>query len=84
MGLPLSHVLKISGHSKAVSCLAMDRGGGLLVSGSNDYHIKYYNLGGMSSKLEHFRVLDPIPFHVVKKISFSSDQKELLVVGGNA
>lgn len=35
--LPLTHELKIKSHSKSVAAVAMDRGGGVLVTGSNDY-----------------------------------------------
>jgi WD40 repeat protein len=76
--------LTISGHSKSVSCLAIDRGGGVMVTGSNDYHVKFWNFGAMTKQIEHFRLLDPVPFHVINRLSFNSNYKEILVVAGNA
>ena len=49
LGLPVTHKMPIPGHSKSVSALAMDRGGGVLVTGSNDYHVKYWNFGAMTA-----------------------------------
>ena len=84
LGLPVSHRLTIPGHSKSVSAVTMDRGGGVMVTGSNDYHVKFWNFGAMSTHIQHFRVLDPVPFHVINRLSFSHDQKEILVIAGSA
>jgi len=55
-----------------------------MVTGSNDYHVKFWNFGAMTKQIEHFRLLDPVPFHVINRLSFNSNYKEILVVAGNA
>jgi hypothetical protein len=55
-----------------------------MVTGSNDYHVKFWNFGAMTKQIEHFRLLDPVPFHVINRMSFNSNYKEILVVAGNA
>lgn len=37
LGLPVSHEVNLSGHNKGVTALALDRAGGRVATGSNDY-----------------------------------------------
>lgn len=39
LGLPVSHEVQLSGHSKGVNALALDRAGGRVATGSNDYKV---------------------------------------------
>lgn len=39
LGLPVSHEVKLSGHAKSVTALALDRAGGRVATGSNDYKV---------------------------------------------
>lgn len=39
LGLPVSHEVKLSGHRKGVMALALDRAGGRVATGSNDYKV---------------------------------------------
>lgn len=42
LGLPVSHEVNLSGHSKGVTALALDRAGGRVATGSNDYKASYF------------------------------------------
>ena len=39
LGLPVSHEVQLSGHRKGVMALALDRAGGRVATGSNDYKV---------------------------------------------
>lgn len=39
LGLPVSHEVQLSGHRKGVNALALDRAGGRVATGSNDYKV---------------------------------------------
>lgn len=39
LGLPVSHEVQLSGHNKGVTALALDRAGGRVATGSNDYKV---------------------------------------------
>lgn len=39
LGLPVSHEVQLSGHRKGVTALALDRAGGRVATGSNDYKV---------------------------------------------
>lgn len=39
LGLPVSHEIQLSGHRKGVMALALDRAGGRVATGSNDYKV---------------------------------------------
>ena len=40
LGLPVSHEVQLSGHHKGVTALALDRAGGRVATGSNDYKVR--------------------------------------------
>ena len=40
LGLPVSHEVQLSGHRKGVTALALDRAGGRVATGSNDYKVR--------------------------------------------
>lgn len=44
LGLPVSHEVKLSGHTKGVTALALDRAGGRVATGSMDYKVKVFSL----------------------------------------
>lgn len=48
LGLPVSHEVKLSGHTKGVTALALDRAGGRIATGSMDYKVKVVVFGGVS------------------------------------
>lgn len=48
--LPVNSMVRIYGHKKAVSCLALDKTGRSLVTGSYDYSVKFYDFSGMASR----------------------------------
>lgn len=40
LGLPVSHEVQLSGHRKGVTALALDRAGGRVATGANDYKVQ--------------------------------------------
>lgn len=62
LGLPVSHEVNLSGHSKGVTALALDRAGGRVATGSNDYKVIIYPsvliVGGVRVKIVVFGNLE--------------------------
>lgn len=55
LGLPVSHEVQLSGHSKGVTALALDRAGGRVATGSNDYKVRGGNFGLKLSRFDQRR-----------------------------
>eukprot|EP00903_Cladosiphon_okamuranus_P014177 g13174.t1 len=71
LGLPVSHEVQLSGHRKGVTALALDRAGGRVATGSNDYKVKLFDFGGMDKRHLPFREIEPEEGNVVVSISYS-------------
>ena len=82
--LPLSHQIVLKGHSKMVTCLATDRAGGRVATGSSDHDVRLWDFGGMTSELKSFRhVEEPLGSYQIRALDFSA-RGDLLVVAGSS
>lgn len=74
--IPISHQVELGGHDKAVTCLSVEPAGNRVVSGSLDYMLKFFDFGGMDSRHNAFRSVEPDDGHPIVSIahSFSGDR----------
>jgi WD repeat-containing protein 70 len=82
--LPISHVVSLRGHEKAVTCLAFDPSGARLTSGSSDFGLRFYNFAGMDSSHGAFRAIIPQEGQGVRSISYSKNGDRIVVATTSA
>ncbi|CAN7047452.1 hypothetical protein IGI04_025479 [Brassica rapa subsp. trilocularis] len=82
--IPLSNEIQLKGHTKIVSCLAVDNAGARVLSGSYDYTVRMYDFQGMNSRLQSFRQIEPSEGHQVRSLSWSPTSGQFLCVTGSA
>lgn len=83
-GIPKSHELRLSGHDRAVSAVALDDAGARLLSGGHDYRLSMYDFGGMKSDARPFRTLEPEEGHPLLALSWAPGGEAFLAVSGGA
>uniref|UniRef100_A0A7S0JCP2 FHA domain-containing protein n=1 Tax=Calcidiscus leptoporus TaxID=127549 RepID=A0A7S0JCP2_9EUKA len=82
--LPVSHQVALAAHSKTVTCLALDRGGGRLVSGGSDSDIYFWDFAGMTKELRPFRhVEEPLGQVELRSVDYSPAADKLIVAGSS-
>jgi hypothetical protein len=81
--IPISHQVELGGHERAVMCLSLEPAGNRVVSGSLDYFLKFYDFGGMDSRHNAFRSLEPDDGHPVTSMAHSSTGDRLIVGTGS-
>merc|ERR1712091_415094 len=69
--LPVSHEVTLGGHSKSVSCIAVDPAGARVLTGSLDYKVRLFDFGGMDKHHHSFREIEPDEGHAVVALSYS-------------
>ncbi|ESN92013.1 hypothetical protein HELRODRAFT_194479 [Helobdella robusta] len=82
--LPLDNKLVINHGKKPISSLYVDASGAMLVTGSYDYSIKFWDFAGMDSSPRPFRTINPCEGHIIRDLKFSSNGDMVLVVSGSA
>ncbi|KAK9469732.1 WD40-repeat-containing domain protein [Lipomyces arxii] len=79
--LPISHEIILREHSKTVSALDIDPAGMRIASGSHDYNMDLWDLGGMNMAALHpFRSVEPLEAHPVRALQYSNTGEHILVV----
>jgi WD40 repeat protein len=69
---------------QAITALALDTGGARLLTGSNDYMVRFWDFAGMDSAHRSFRDVEPHSGHQVRSLSYSINGDQFLVTTGNA
>ncbi len=83
--LPITHQISLRGHGKMVTCLALDRSGGRLATGSSDHDLRLWDFGGMTSELRSFRhVEEPLGGYQLRSIDFSPKGDSIIVAGSSS
>ena len=77
--LPISHVVKLRGHEKGITALAMEKSGARLLSGSYDMSLKYWDFNGMDRTMRPFRAVEPDEGHPINSLDYSDKRGRLLV-----
>jgi WD40 repeat protein len=84
LGLPTSHEAVLGGHSKTVTCVGFDAGGGRLVTGGADYALRLYDFGGMDASHKSFRDTVPADGQPLRGVAWSHTGDRFAVVTGSA
>ena len=85
--LPVTHevdITEVSHHKKTVSCIAIDRAGARMSTGSFDYDVKMWDFHGMKDKRRPFREFEVIEGHPVMSLSYSPTGDRLLIGTGES
>ena len=82
--IPVSHEIDLVGHSKAVTCLSLEKAGNRLMTGSLDYHMKIFDFGGMDGRHKSFRSLEVDDNHPIISLAHSPSGDKVLVATGSA
>jgi WD40 repeat protein len=75
--LPVSHAAPLSGHTKLVTCLAVDPGCGRLVTGSLDTTLRFFDFGAMDTGGRPFREATPLTDRAVTGVAWSPTGAQL-------
>lgn len=83
--LPVENEVTLGGaHGSYVSCLAVDKAGNRLVSGSLDSTAKFWDFNSMNRSLRSFRSIHPLEESPLRSIQFSSSGGMILCSGGDS
>jgi len=82
--IPCSHEVLLQGHSKSITAIALDHAGIRIATGSNDYKVRLWDFEGMNKNMNSFRILEPMPVHPIRNLSFNVSSHEILVIASNA
>ncbi|KAG2393422.1 hypothetical protein C9374_006953 [Naegleria lovaniensis] len=77
-----SHSVKMKGHKKAVTALAIDPSGSRLISGSSDYALKFWDFQGMDESLQPFKSIDEVTrdgSYAIKHLEFSNSGDKFIL-----
>jgi len=74
MTLPISSEITLNHGTKPIPAMALDPSGARLLTGGNDYMMKFWDFPGMTQTLEPFRYLEPQEGHQIRDLrtGFSS------------
>ncbi|BFZ53023.1 hypothetical protein PYCC9005_000046 [Savitreella phatthalungensis] len=81
--IPCSHELNLNNHKRAVTGLALAKGGARLATGSADGDVALWDFGGMTEdRLRPFKVIQPEDLHAqrIRSLSWSSGASERLLI----
>ena len=53
--IPLKKEQLLNGAGRAINCLAWDKSGARVISGSSDHIVRMYDFGGMTAEHDHFQ-----------------------------
>lgn len=67
---------------QAVTALSIDPSGARIVTGGHDYDLKYWDFGGMDSRMKPFKSVEPVGSNPVVGAEWSPDGQGVVVVGG--
>ena len=83
--LPVTHQVVLKGHGKVVTCLALDRGGGRLATGSSDNDVRLWDFNGMNVEPRSFRTIEePLGSYQLRALDFAPSGGDQLVVAGSS
>ncbi len=85
--LPVTHEIDITEdneHKKTVSCIAIDKSGARMSTGSFNYDLKMWDFHGMRDKRRPFREFEVMEGHPVLSLSYSPTGDRLLIGTGES
>ena len=84
MTLPISSEISLKHGVKPIAACALDEAGARLLTGGNDYQMKFWDFPGMTQTLEPFRYLEPQEGHQIRSLSYSASGDNILVCTGSS
>ena len=82
MTLPISSEISLKHGNKPISACALDEAGARLLTGGDDYQLKFWDFPGMTQTLEPFRYLEPQEGHQIRSLSYSYGFLKLILYLG--
>lgn len=82
LGIPVDNYATLKGHSRSVSCVAVDPKGIRMATGGLDYHVRLWDFHGMNRNMNSFRIVEPFSGNAIRAISFNNTNTHLMVVNG--
>lgn len=82
MGIPVDNFATLKGHSKAVSCVAVDPKGIRMATGGLDYHVRLWDFHGMNKNMNSFRIIEPFSGNAIRCLNFNRSGTHLMVING--
>ena len=79
---PVTHEIKLQHSVKAVTGLALDPAGARLVTGSQDFDVKFWDFNAMDSRFQSFRTIQPMENYHIRSIQYSARGDMLLLASG--
>ena len=80
--LPISHEITLNHAIKAVSGLALDPAGSRLVTGSQDFDVKFWDFNAMDARFQSFRTIQPMENYHITSIEYSITGDQVLFCSG--
>ena len=71
-------------HSKAITSIDMESGGGRFITGSQNGNLALWDYGGMDSQLLPYRLLDPLTNGLALKVTALGKEAILVACGGES
>lgn len=82
MGIPVESFASLKGHTKTVSCVAVDPKGIRMATGGLDYHVRLWDFHGMNRNMNSFRIVEPFSGNLIRSICFNPAGTHLMVING--
>jgi WD40 repeat protein len=76
---PVSHEVRLEGHTKMVSALSLDPSGSRLATGSYDNYVKLWDFSGMDMSMKSFRTIEPEEGNQIVDLKFSISGDQILI-----
>ncbi|CBY10058.1 unnamed protein product [Oikopleura dioica] len=83
MTLPITSRIQLNHGTKPIQALALDTPGGRLLTGADDFNMKFWDFPGMTNTFEPFRYMEPQEGYHVRDISYSVTGDNILVTTGS-
>lgn len=80
---PIRNELKLNGHSKFVTAVALDPSGSRMLTGSSDCTVKFWDFAGMDRSLQYFRSMEPFPGNPIRKLCFNESGSHFLALSSD-
>ena len=84
MTLPISSSINLLHGKKPIAALALDPSGARLLTGGDDYNLKFWDFPGMTQTLEPFRYMEPQEGYHIRDLAYSVTGDNILVTTGSA
>lgn len=82
LGIPVENFATLKGHTKTVSCVAVDPKGHRMATGGLDYHVRLWDFHGMNKNMNSFRIVEPFTGNAIRNLCFNTTGSHLMILNG--